>query len=315
MAALDFRTTSPHKSPSGPRYRRPLLLLFLIGVTLILTEQLQDANLRRSLHDLIAQSSGVSRHTDQAGLDGSSPISREELGPLEKAARNCADFPSLQDDTPSLAAERDLILQWFALLTHAGEDEIRRQSSGNVASDELLARTDSYRGRLISLSGVVRRVAPQQFAKDGQKLRGYYQLWLYPQNRAASPVVVCCLTLPAEFPISTKLAEQVNLTGFLVKRWAYQAQDGVRVAPLLLAGSLAWQRPGSALIAPPEELDFWLLVKILIPAVLLTVLGTWYAYRRTGSRRPTVQGRHPDFRALETGPPRPQPPAKPIGES
>ena len=81
-------------------------------------------------------------------------------------------------------------------------------------------------------------------------------LWLRPQAGPDMPLVVYALDLPAGFPPvkpkdergqGTSLNEEVEVTGYFFKRWAYAAQDDIRSVPLILAASPRWlDRPSPA---------------------------------------------------------------------
>ncbi len=78
---------------------------------------------------------------------------------------------------------------------------------------------------------------------------GYYVFVLMPAGGPNSPIMVYALELPAGFPVvkeraedpaENEMNEEVEFTGYFFKRMAYLAQDGTRIAPLLIAKSPVW---------------------------------------------------------------------------
>jgi hypothetical protein len=105
--------------------------------------------------------------------------------------------------------------------------------------------------------------------------------------------------MPAGFPHlkdkdrdreTTSLDEDVEVTGYFFKNWAYRAQDGTRVAPLLLAKSPRWQPS----IFAQEQNDLpslpWIALVVLVIAAVATGVSL-IVYRQTRITPPAVHQR------------------------
>jgi len=81
------------------------------------------------------------------------------------------------------------------------------------------------------------------------------------------------------------VSEDVEITGFFFKRWAYKAEDSLRTAPTLLAKTVDWQQR-----SPPAgrgPINTASLLTILGLALILSLLAVIYVYLRTRTRRPS----------------------------
>jgi hypothetical protein len=174
----------------------------------------------------------------------------------------------IEDNTVFRYSEKDI---WFRLLEDlAARDagELRERSTGTVSFVQLYRQPDQYRGKLVTVSGTARLAHYREAPENLYGIPGYYMLWLQPVA-ANSPIVIYCLQLPDGFPDvrameaqgrKPELDEDLEVTGYFFKRWAYRAQDGTRLAPLLLAKTPTWTAR-AAPIAHPDSLPgplYWI---------------------------------------------------------
>jgi hypothetical protein len=122
-------------------------------------------------------------------------------------------------------------------------------------------------------------------------VEGYYVFYLMPAGGPTSPIMVYSLELPPGFPQvdekndageMTDLNEEVEFVGYFYKRTAYQAIDGTRVAPLLIAKSPDWTpRETRAETVLP---DWRIAVAVAICLALLSAgIAVWVYMRHRGS--------------------------------
>jgi hypothetical protein len=295
LAVLDFRRNSNVPNYLGSKeQRRWLLLLALAGIIAI----------------LVFRSGAVApRWFAPAALDDgldTESAARDDQGP--RAGRGApgegnAFFPGVRadylsevrDDEVFRAAERDAWFHLLALLENTDERELERASLGRVGYLQLDQQPASYRGRLVTVSGVVRSARLVDAPDNDFGVERYYQLWLQPERSAPELIVLYVRHLPAEFPLGTQLEAPCTATGFFFKRWAYQSQQGVTTAPLILARTLNWAPPQ----APPPEAPLgeqMVLAVAVALALAVLVVGYFVARSRAGVR----PRRGTDVRDLQT---------------
>ena len=163
----------------------------------------------------------------------------EPSGPPLPPGVDGEGLSSIRDDTFFRAAEHEAWFHLFAWLQTTSEQQLETVVQANVSSLQLLRQMPAYRGRLVRVQGVVRRAGPIAAPDNEAGIRSYWQCWLQDAAGTA-PIVVYALQMPAGFPRGQALRETAEFTGVAYKRWAYQAESGLLVAPVLLAKTARW---------------------------------------------------------------------------
>jgi hypothetical protein len=150
---------------------------------------------------------------------------------------------------------------------------------------DLFQNPDVYRGRPVSLHGVMRRLTKFDPGPNARGIQDAYEGWVYTDDSQSNPAVVIFLSKPDGLKVGGDLNEEVRLTGYFFKMYGYEAHDVARKAPLLLAGAVEWKPakpPYTPMKLGPE-------VYLLITLVIL-VLGfvMWQ-----GNRREMTSAIHP----------------------
>jgi hypothetical protein len=316
---LDFRQNSSRRSGEDRRERQRLLVLILmLGTVVVLIQWARDPAIWRGLDLLLsspqrpADATSIDNRLDAAAQNGSLPdsflakspprASGEDRQPAAAHAQPSPlsvaphDLEAVRDDAPSTHDEQDCALRLLDILNRTDPEALRQASLGPVTYAQLFRQPNQYRGRLVTVSGVVRRANRVKLPPNDYGIKEYYQIWLWPSDNPTAPVVVYCLQMPKGFPVGMEFAEQAEITGFFFKRWAYQAADSLRAAPELLARTLTWQqRPVMTRQLPTAA---WPVPLLLAVAVLVALVAAWIVYLRTRPVRLDLPDRLPDFDGL-----------------
>jgi len=154
-------------------------------------------------------------------------------------------------------------------------------------------RPGAYHGKLITLTGHIRKLIRVPAGANDEAIETVYEAWLYTANSQHHPAVIITTSVPAELLREVErlksrnrpvVIEGISATGYFFKMYGYQAHDAPRFAPLVLGQRLEWH--------PPTVDAGWQRV----PAIVLAVLGSltlpviWMAWRsaredRTRRRR------------------------------
>ncbi|QDV53009.1 hypothetical protein [Gimesia fumaroli] len=109
---------------------------------------------------------------------------------------------------------------------------------------DIFKNSNRYKGRLVTLTGRVRKLIHYPAEKNEYGIKTLYEAWLFTDDSQQNPTVVVCTDVPPELkdglPKGTDVIDHVTVTGYLFKMYVYNAQDATRVAPLILAGQLEW---------------------------------------------------------------------------
>lgn len=151
---------------------------------------------------------------------------------------------------------------------------------------DLFQHPEVYRGRPVSLRGVLRKLTKFDPGKNTVGIDEAYEGWLYTDDGQSNPAVVVFLNKPQNLPVGGDLTEEIRVTGYFLKMYGYDAQDVARKAPLLLAGEVEWRPGPKGYVAEPLSLETYLLTMMI---VLLLGYTLWHANRRELAGRPRIQ--------------------------
>ncbi|MEZ6120778.1 MAG: hypothetical protein R3C28_29960 [Pirellulaceae bacterium] len=172
--------------------------------------------------------------TDAENRDGNVP-------PLIDTAR----LTDIQDDTVFQAREAE---PWFYVLDRlkrTSETDVQANSVGRIGFAQLFQQTSELRGQVVELQGSLRRIVEKQATQNQMSIDRYWQCWIKPEGATNSPVVVYCLDLPDGLTPAVEMQVPVTCFGVCYKRWPYQAQTEMILAPVLLAKTIQTQQDPS----------------------------------------------------------------------
>ena len=240
----------------------------------------------------------------EAGGGAAPAASAPPATPVRDAAQRLADATDLalvRDDTVFRSADQQA---WFAIWKRLQEEAAAGSPprGREVTFAQLFAQPRSFRGRRVRVAGTIRRLQEVAAPANPLGIATYWQAWLEPAEGPAAPIVVYFLDLPPGMPAGMRVEIPAVVDGVFFKRWAYQASDAIRLAPLLMAtGPQLPPRITSGRGQTP--IVGWALVSI--GGLLAT---TWLALRCAATSQ-APKRRHPelldaDFRAVTTTDPR-----------
>ena len=237
----------------------------------------------------------VARAAD-AWDDGADQGQRTEPIPLAANQPQSSDlFPGVtpamladvKDDAVFRPQEAKGWYQLWGILQTTSTAQIDAASLGSVGFVQLYRQTAELRGKVVTVEGRVRRAQRIRARENQSEVSEYWQCWLQPLS-GNSPMVIYAIALPDGFPEGEQIDEFVSASGICYKRWAYLAQDGTRVAPLILAKTLSWHRP-VANPAASRNLPPWLPLTVVSMLAVAAVLAS-FAYR-SAKHRPAAAAR------------------------
>ena len=148
---------------------------------------------------------------------------------------------------------------------------------------------------------MLRREEVEQPAENSLGIDIYHRLVIQPQGGGHWPFVAYCLELPGGLPRGDELQESVSVTGFFFKNWSYAWQDGLGIAPVILARGVDWQPA----VAQPtrrtlRSTDWTKAVFVAVGFATVVVYLVFRNTRRPARRQQSVQVSFPDASTVET---------------
>jgi hypothetical protein len=151
---------------------------------------------------------------------------------------------------------------------------------------DLFQNPEEYRGRPVSLNGVIRKLTKFNPGKNSLGITEAYEGWVYTNDGQSNPAVVVFTSKPPKLPVGGDLTEEVRLTGYFLKMYGYDAQDVTRKAPLIIAGEVEWRPSQPKYVAPSLPLEIYFGITLI---ALFFGYAMWQANHREMTGRPRVQ--------------------------
>ncbi|QDT44882.1 hypothetical protein Pan241w_49980 [Gimesia alba] len=185
---------------------------------------------------------------------------------------------------------------------------------------DLFKNSDRYKGRLVTLTGRVRKLIHYPAEKNEYGIKTLYEAWLFTDDSQQNPTVVICTEVPPALkdglPKGTDVIDHVSITGYLFKMYVYNAQDTTRVAPLILAKQLEWNPP------VVDEQGSQLFSQILAGTLIILIAGVAFAMWKASQKdkqfresRLQTSEEQVSFNQLESQSAPSQSKSKPLAES
>lgn len=269
---MDFRRSTAPSWMSPREQRRLLLLVLLLGLVLWMMVQVRRPHMWHWIEggEATPPAGGQSAPPSSDAPQGPQPLPTDHrAAPFDEehttqgvfrspAANRQSPTPAvltndwqidperlraIRDNTPFRAVEHEA---WFAMwgrLQSAPPAELTAPVGTPVSYAQLDRQPEAWRGRLVTLRGLFHRAMPARAPANGHGIGRYFEVWLEPTEAPALPVVVHCLELPPGFPQGMQIRAEGAVTGYFFKRWLYDAQDGLRTAPLVVARTIERSSP------------------------------------------------------------------------
>jgi len=289
-----------NRNGSASRQRwRLWMLLVALGLVLVTMRKLNSPNTARRLGQIFGAPEVATQQqqpvppfvlgSDVLGGGGGALGGGKNFEPPIVATKkhavgeNVSDALALvKDNTYFRPAESAAWFGLFARLQNRNARQLREEGLGEVTYVQLLEQPEVYRGRVVTVRGTLRREEVERPAKNSLGIETYHRLVIQPRGGGHWPFVVYCLELPSSFPRGDDLQAPIAVTGFFFKNWSYAWQDGLGIAPVVLASNVDWQPAVAAPIrrAPSGQK----LTAAIVAACLFAALTVSLVLRNT--RRP-----------------------------
>ena len=127
---------------------------------------------------------------------------------------------SIRDNTYFRSMETEAWFHLLDILQQSLPEELAGASQGEVGYVQMVQQPHVYRGQIVTVGGMVRRVEVVEVPENDIDLQKYYLLTMRPAGRQIWPIRIYCLELPDGFPLGEDVSANVIVHGFFFKNWS-----------------------------------------------------------------------------------------------
>lgn len=221
----------------------------------------------------------------------------EESAPGEDAHREASELPGFPQELletiedNSFGLRRREAAAYHRMLLRI--DELPDATAAAHARDDvaytvLMLEPDVYRGRLLTVTGDLRRLGKLPAGADSG-FDALYEGWLFSRDSGTNPYRIVCTRRPAGLQLSESLDPPVpvRVTGFFFKRYGYASRGGQHVAPMLIAKTLLVEpaTPAGPADGPQLRNAMLAIVGVVVAGVVILGVGFFVSDRRFRNSR------------------------------
>ncbi len=213
--------------------RQFLLRLFAVGIVILIAIECFRPENRQLLQNLI----NAAQERAESSANLGEVADAKPIPEFDEAV-----MKNVEDNVLIRSEEAPAFRMLMSILQKNSLEELKGYSLGRVLFPQYTKQPEIYRGKLMTLKGVARRVIEEKVFDKSYGFDKIYQVWVAPEDCPSEPIVVYCLELPEGFPVGEDVSERVQFTAFFFKMWPYASQMGVRTTGLFYAKVPEWMR-------------------------------------------------------------------------
>lgn len=238
---------------SSRREQLRLLLLFVpLALVIILIARLRDPKTADTVNKLFTPTEQQAPIKTRPLVAGTAPATEPAPSLVPAAIPEIRPelLKTIEDNTYFRTAEKDAWFHFFELLQKGNVDPAQ---AVDVEYVQLVDQPSVYRGKLVTVRGTARQITKEKPAANDLGLTSYYRVVIQPADGANWPIIVYCLELPKGVSPSDDLSLGVKVSGLFFKKLSYKWQDGLGIAPVIVARSIDSTPVASAITAAEAQ--------------------------------------------------------------
>lgn len=288
------RSSSPRSRVAGVPLRLVSMVLALALVAVVMSS-LEQSRTQEKLALLFGDARPVAELPEEA---------EEAERPAYLAAIDRERLEVIEDNSPFGDEEQDAWFHVIEVASDATDEELRAASVGEVVFNQLVGQPRVYRGRVISLTGNVRRIESIKPAENDLGIEQLNLVYIQPNRDVMRPFAIYCRDLPEGWSVGEEFPGdgRIECDAVFFKIKVYDHARGVDLMPVFVSRSFTPVDPPPRLVSSQPSMPAWQLVACA--AGVAAVLVAWIVWRGVEPPRPQLgpdsQTVASELHALET---------------
>lgn len=156
------------------------------------------------------------------------------------------------------------------------QDELKNAAEHDVGFRVVFTDAEQYRGKLMHLEGTLWRFQKYPFGDPESTEDDLWQAWLLSSDSGNNPWVVFMVEKPAELTVGEGINRQAAVAGYFFKNYGYATEQGLHIAPMLIARTIELKPLPAVKDTKTEDLSLYVFAFLMTIGLLFGLMIWWF---------------------------------------
>lgn len=169
----------------------------------------------------------------------------------------------------------DRVLKRVRTLSQA---ELETAASRDIGFRVVFTDAAKYRGELIEIEGLLWKFQAYPFGDPEDTTDDLWQAWMFSSDSGNNPWVVFMTEKPAGLEPGEAVNRDVSIAGYFFKNYGYATEQGLHIAPMLIARTMSVKPLAPAVDSKTENINLYVFFFLMSIGLLFGAMIYWFIH-------------------------------------
>ncbi len=177
-----------------------------------------------------------------------------------------------------LRIEQDAMDRVLKRVRALKQSELENAATHDVGFRVVFTDAEKHRGQLIAVEGTLWRFQKYPFGDPETETDDLWQAWFFSSDSGNNPWVVFLTEKPDELTPGSGLSlnRKISLAGYFFKNYGYATEEGLHIAPMLIAKTLTLKPIPATADTKTENLSLYIFLILMTIGLLFGIMTWWF---------------------------------------
>lgn len=175
-----------------------------------------------------------------------------------------------------LRSEAEAMTRVLNRVRTLSQTELEEAAASDIGFRVVFTDAEQHRGRLIRLDALLWRLQPYPHGDPETTEDDLWQAWMFTSDSGKNPWVAFLAEKPDELEIGEGINRPVQVVGYFFKNYGYATNEGLHIAPMLIAKSLKLQPLPELADNTTENLSLYVFTFLMTIGMLFGLMIWWF---------------------------------------